>query len=130
MLPHLLRGTHVICDRYYHSSIAYQSCTGGGSADDRQWITEINRRARRPDRTIVLDVSPKVAESRRRLRAQTEMYDRPALQRKLCAFYQELERYIPGESIVHVDGDADVDAVSEAIWAEVKPLTLGRRGRR
>ena len=127
VLPRLRGGSHVICDRYYHSSIAYQSCTGGRSAADRHWIGEINSRARRPDLTIVLDVSPKVALARRSQRANAEIYDRPALQKALCAFYRELERHIPSEPIVHVDGDLDLEIVAEAIWAQVEPLTRKRR---
>lgn len=128
VLPLLKNGVTVISDRYYHSSIAYQSCTGGSSAQDLQWIKEINSRARPPDLTIVLDVSPEVALDRRRTRASTELYDQMQLQRALCAFYRELGRYIEREPIAYIDGNAAFEEVANAVFAQVEPLTRETRG--
>jgi dTMP kinase len=128
VVPLLGDGTQVICDRYYHSSIAYQSCTGGSSAADRDWIKQINSRARRPDLTIVLDVSERVARDRRSGRLKAELYEQPVLQKRLCDFYRELERYVEDEAIAHVDGDVALPMVTEAIWALVEPLV--RKGKK
>jgi dTMP kinase len=123
VIPLLTAGVSVICDRYYHSSIAYQSCTGGSSARDIQWIKEINSRARRPDLTIVLDVSPEVARERRRQRGNTELFDHANLQGDLCSFYRDLERHFAQEFIVHVNADQSFDEVVRAISEEVERLT-------
>ena len=78
----------MVCDRYDHSSIAYQSLTGGGT-EAIAWLREINRHARRPDLTIVLDVPPEVAaERRRRRRGSGEIFDADELQAQLCEFYR------------------------------------------
>jgi dTMP kinase len=129
VLPLLKSGVTVISDRYYHSSIAYQSCTGGSSVQDLHWIKEINSYARRPDLSIVLDVSPEVALDRRRARGSAELYDQIQLQRDLCAFYRELGRYLERERIVSVDGNASFEEVANAVFAEVEPLTRDLRGR-
>jgi dTMP kinase len=113
LLPNLHEGVTVVCDRYYHSSVAYQSLTGGVGPGAIAWIRELNRYARRPDLTIVLDVPAEVAAERRaRRRGNAEMYDDAALQQALCGFYLELERYFPDERIVHVSADAPLEQVA------------------
>ena len=58
--PQLAAGAIVVSDRWYHSSLAYQ-----GTGADRDWITMLNARARKPDLTIFLEVRPEVAAKRR-----------------------------------------------------------------
>ena len=72
-------GYVVISDRYNLSSLAYQAITasddGRDHGDTLRWIRELNP-ARRPDVTLVLDVTPDVAEQRRRRRGgATELFD-------------------------------------------------------
>jgi dTMP kinase len=122
VLPQLREGVTVISDRYYHSSVAYQSVTGGG-VEAIAWIRDLNRYARRPDLTIVLDVSAELAAERRsRRRGNAELFDADDIQRDLCAFYATLERHFPGERIVHVDADGSVEEVRERIGREVLRL--------
>lgn len=47
----------VICDRYYHSTIAYQGC-------DLDWTMAINEHAMRPDLALFIDVPVDVAIGR------------------------------------------------------------------
>ena len=122
IMPNLREGLHVICDRYDHSSVAYQSVAGDGPAATA-WIRELNRFARRPDLTIVLDVPPAVAAERRRARSgRSEIFDDDPLQARLCAFYAALEQHFAGERIVHVDGARPLDEVATAVLAAVKTL--------
>ncbi|OYT49143.1 MAG: dTMP kinase [Desulfurococcales archaeon ex4484_42] len=58
--PHLEVGYYVICDRYYYSSLAYQTARGA----DINWIRTINFFIIRPDVSIYLDVNPEVGLSR------------------------------------------------------------------
>jgi dTMP kinase len=119
--PLVRKGVHVVCDRYYHSSVAYQSTTGGGP-EAIGWIRELNRFARAPDLTLVLDVPAEVAAERRRGRSAGEIFDDDSLQRRLCAFYAELEQYFPGEHIVHVDAVGSLEQVAERLHAHVAAL--------
>lgn len=122
ILPNLREGLWVICDRYDHSSVAYQSVSGEGP-DTIAWIRELNRHARRPDLTIVIDVPPAIAAARRRARSgRTEIFDDDPLQARLCAFYAALEQHFPGERIAHVDGSQPSDQVATAVLAAVKAL--------
>ncbi len=50
----------IVCDRYYMSSLVYQSSGGLSVAD----VMELNKTARPPDLTLFLDVKPEVSEQR------------------------------------------------------------------
>lgn len=121
--PNLMDGVTVVTDRYYHSSVAYQSVSAGGAAETVAWVREINRQARVPDLTIVLDVRPEVAADRRLARARTrELYEDEHLQRRLVEFYADLDGLFPGENIVHVDANVGVDDVAAEVMRRVREL--------
>lgn len=127
--PVLARGGVVISDRYDASSIGYQSVTSSGDARALDWIRTLNGHARRPDRVLVLDVSPEEAEARRARRGlAAEMYDAAATQRQLCAFYKELPKHMPGDAITVLDGEGSADEVEARVLAEVTALLASKRG--
>ena len=124
--PHLRDGYVVVSDRYDLSSLAYQSITAGrdgGSPAIVAWIRECNRFARRPDVTVVLDVSPSVAATRRRARGgAAELFDDADLQARLAAAYLRAEALVPDDRVIHIDGDRDPDAVSRSIVEALDPF--------
>jgi dTMP kinase len=120
--PLLQKGISVICDRYYHSSLAYQSATSSRPAEVIEWIRQTNAHARQPDLTIVLDVSFEIARERRRFRNDQEVYENDTLQRKLCDIYKNIEQYAANEPIVHVNADLPFDRVAQALLERVLPL--------
>ena len=118
--PHLREGHVVLCDRYDLSSIAYQTATArledDGPGEFERWVRELNRYARRPDVTVVVDVTAEEAERRRReRRGAVELYEEAQLQRRLAELYAEAERLVPGDRIVRIDGNQDTDQVAAAI---------------
>jgi len=124
--PHLRDGYVVLSDRYDMSSLAYQSITAAGGATV-PWIRELNRFARRPDVTVVLDVSPDVAAARRRARGgAAELFDDEALQARLAAAYLHAEDLVPGDRVIHVDGDRGPDAVAASIAEVLAPFVSSR----
>jgi dTMP kinase len=88
--PNLNDGVAVICDRYDYSSVAYQTVSGGGGEDISSWVLELNRHARRPDLTLVLDVDPVVAASRRDSRSRCRPLSR-IFTGKSTNFFQMIE---------------------------------------
>jgi dTMP kinase len=124
--PLLAEGVCVISDRYYHSSVAYQSRNADAGPAAIGWIREINRHARVPDLTLVLDVSAKTAGQRRRQRGGVELFDDDDLQAELIAFYAGLDEHFPNESIVHVDGEGSVERVAQSVLALVEPRLAAR----
>lgn len=122
IIPNLMDGVTVITDRYDASSIAYQGIVSGDAAVT-EWIRTINARARRPDLTIILDVSPETALERRRFRGnRPDLFEEEELQRRLARFYSTIEQCLPGDRVLHIDGDADADAVHAGVLAAVEAL--------
>ncbi len=123
VIPNLTDGVTVICDRYDHSSVAYQTVSGGGGEDISSWVRELNRHAKRPDLTLVLDVDPKRAASRRETRSGSpELYEVDEMQVELTNFYRKIDEHFPNDTIRHIDANRDIAAVATAIWAEVMAL--------
>lgn len=125
--PLLRDGYVVISDRYDLSSLAYQSTTasedGGRSGGIIEWIRELNRHALRPDVTVVIDVTPEVAEKRRRGRGgAAELFEKTELQARLAEAYRRAEELVPGDRVIHIDGDGAVDEVSRAITAALSAV--------
>ena len=58
-------GKVVLCDRYFASTVAYQSAKLDGDASDREWLIGINREfIDIPEAIILLDIDPKVGMDR------------------------------------------------------------------
>ncbi|MEM9192914.1 MAG: dTMP kinase [Myxococcota bacterium] len=121
--PNLMDGVTVLSDRYDHSSVAYQSLSAGGGAETIDWVKAINRHARRPDLTIVLDIPPAVAAKRRLTRTTgREMYDDEELQEALADFYTNIESHFPNDKIAHVNADRAIDEVAKDVMHHVRVL--------
>lgn len=124
LLPHLASGAVVISDRFDLSSLAYQSATANeNAATTVEWIRELNRFALRPHATVVLDVDPDVAGARRASRGgPLEIFDDTELQAKLAEAYQNAEALVPGDRVIHIDGNRGVDEVQAAIIEALGPI--------
>lgn len=123
IVPNLLDGVSIISDRYDYSSVAYQTVSSGGGPDASGWVRELNRKARRPDLTLILDVDAEVAASRRGSRSGSpELYETDAMQTELAAFYSTIDELFPDDRIRHIDANRDIEHVADAIWAEVAAL--------
>lgn len=114
--PNLREGVCVISDRYDYSSVAYQTLSADAGPGAVEWVKEINRYARRPDLTLVLDVSSEVSAERRASRsAVPELYETDELQTQLAGFYDKIDDHFPGDRIVHIDGHRDMEEVGADI---------------
>jgi len=111
--PRLAAGAIVVSDRWYHSSLAYQ-----GTGADRDWIANLNARARRPDLTIFLEVRPEVAAKRRAAAGRVEeLFEDVRMQEEVAAGYKATiaELAAAGERIEVIDGEASPDAIAARI---------------
>ena len=119
--PNLHDGVTVLCDRYIHSSIAYQTLTA--SRDDRSaeaWVLAINARAPWPDLVVVLDLPPEEAAARRASRGGPEdVYEQEDLQVALGEFYRNLPQRYPDQAIAVIDASGDIHSVHEAVLGAV-----------
>jgi dTMP kinase len=104
----MLAARSVISDRYVMSSIVYQSL-----GVDRAFVAEINRYARRPDLTILVDVDPNIAAARRAGRGGPgERYEDDRTQERVAAAYRAEASH---HGAVIVDGNGDADSVFAAL---------------
>lgn len=119
--PRLDAGEDVVCDRFTLSSLAYQSLTCG----DVAWVEAVNARARTPDLTLFLRVTPEVALARRAAETgAAELFEVPAFQREVALAYEAaMERLRRrGERVVAIDGERPVEEVTAALAAAVETL--------
>jgi dTMP kinase len=121
IIPKLKDGVHVITDRYYLSSLAYQSVVA-----DYDWIKQINSHALRPDLTIFLDVLPATCVKRMQAhRWQVERYEELRnLERVRDNYLSSINKLRDqGERIEIVAGEQTVEAVQQEIVRLVKQLS-------
>jgi dTMP kinase len=122
--PNLMDGIHVVSDRYVHSSIVYQSVTAG-SEEARDWLTQVNSHARRPDVVFYLEVHPEEALKRRLQRqSMLEMYEDPEMQIRLAAGYDEILSNLTDTPVSHIDGSASTDEVHAACMKKLRELGI------
>lgn len=123
--PALEAGRIVICDRFYDSTTAYQGA-GRGVADPA-WLQSLHRHVTgnlAPDRTFLLEVDLPTARERlnaaegdddRMEAAGTEFYE------QVAAGYDALADKHP-DRIVRLDGGRSIEALHEAVRADVNAL--------
>lgn len=118
--PALAKGTTVISDRYFHSTIAYGLALGVPRAQ----LDEMNKKFIRPDRTFFLLPPFKVLQERMSRRDHTDALEQEELQRKVYASYQMLAAEDP--SIRIIDTSGDLEEVAERIYRAVSEPASGR----
>lgn len=116
--PALAAGQIVLCDRYVHSSLAYQ----GLDTQDPQWVLTLNAPFTSPDLLLYLEVSPAVASERRGQRGQArEIYEENAFLEKVAGAYLAAFERRDRERVVRIDADLDLDRVETALRAAIEP---------
>ena len=88
--PALSRGEVVICDRFYHASMAYQGFGRGIPIDLIEKLTDLVCGDRRPEVTILLDIDPLVGLTRARARNHTSDKDEGRFEMEDVDFYTRI----------------------------------------
>jgi len=125
VLPALEKKMVVICDRYYHSTLAYQQTQGL----PLQWLIELNSRFPKPDLTIFIDVPAEVCMKRmendpaeKRKPNNRMKFEKLEFLKKLRSNYLQLPNVLKNEKIVVVDGNRSLEEVYADIMKEVEKL--------
>jgi len=116
--PFLAQGGWVISDRYYHSSLAYQSLTL-----PLKTVWALNASFRVPDLTIFVEVGVDVALERIQRRNEArEVYERRDALEAIHSAYERVMDHCEalGHRVVRVSGEASIEAVEDAIWRAVQ----------
>lgn len=119
IIPNLKKGNIVIMDRYYFSTIAYQSALGINA----DYIREMNEEfAPVPDVTIILDVKPNVGIERIYSRGDLcDSFEEKDYLNQVRNNFLEMEEY-PNLYFVEGNGDRTSAQVEEEILSIIEPI--------
>lgn len=107
-------GTNIIiCDRYYYSTIAFQSMQGL----DIKMLVDKNKRFPKPDLAVILDLIPEVALKRIRIRKK-EKFEQIGFMSRLRKKFLELPMLLR-DKIKVIDASKDKNKVFQNIKKEV-----------
>jgi dTMP kinase len=109
----LANGDVVICDRYRASSVAY----GEAHGLDVEWLTLIQRYLPEPTMTILLDIAPETAASRKTAGRDRYERDLEMLRRVRESYRRQAEQ----SDWIVIDGAQSKDQVTAAVEQAVRP---------
>ncbi len=118
ILPRLDSGIIVISDRYYLSSLAYQSLKL-----DLGWIKQMNSNCMRPDLTLFIDVPAQISKKRiERQRWHVELYEDIEILERVQQSYLKIirELLLEGEKIKIINGNQPVQKVHSEVTNAIK----------
>jgi dTMP kinase len=109
----LAAGTMVVCDRYLASSLAY----GEAQNVDAVWLTEIQRALPQPSLTILLDMSPAVSLTRKKVARDKFERDLPLLGRVRESYLRQADQ---SPNWIRVVAERSKDAVAAEVISAVR----------
>jgi dTMP kinase len=115
--PTLAAGGVVVADRYYYSTIAYQSVLGL----DPDEIRERNRTFPVPDLVFLIDIPPGASQPRivdSRGEQANLGYEQVDYLRRVKAVFDQMD----DPNLVRIDGLAGPDEVADSIWRLAAPF--------
>jgi dTMP kinase len=121
--PALERGAVVLCDRYMHSSLAYQGYGRGLPLELVRTVCDAATGGLMPDLVLLVDISPET--SRKRLASRGDGHDRmeredDAFHRRVREGYLEIARH--DERVVLIDGERAPEEVNDAAMAALSAV--------
>ena len=120
--PALEAGITVLCDRYFYSTLAYQSCGRGLSFEDVLSIVKFATNNIQPDLTIWLDVDPEIGLARKDPndinRFEQESLD---FHKNVRKGYYQTEAY---PEVVRIETSDPIDKVFAKAQAHLRSLLL------
>lgn len=121
--PAIARGAVVLCDRYVHSSLAYQGYGRGIALDVVRAVCDAATGGLIPDLTLLIDVSYET--SRARISERNQSHDRmereaEEFHRRVRDGYLELARH--DERFVRIDGERAPQEVADAAMAALSAV--------
>ncbi len=120
--PALAAGAVVLCDRYVHSTLAYQSFGRGLPLQLVRSVCDAADGGLMPDLAILINVSYETSRARLSQRGSGDRLEQEdeAFHRRVRAGFKELAQRDP--SLVAIDGERSQEAVAGAVLAALSPL--------
>jgi dTMP kinase len=115
--PSLLNGKIVISDRYFLSSLAYQSLDA-----DAGFIEDVNRYHRKPDITFLIDIDPEISLKRKQCDSP-DAYEKLDLQKQIRENYlYYAAKYKNEHNVRIIQGNKPVEVIFGEIMNKIKTL--------
>jgi len=121
VIPALEFGAIVFCDRFKHSTIAYQGALG----IDVGRIIEAHKEMIVPDLTIILDITPEEYVKKAAIEKQThvEVFDKDKeFITKVRKIYLQMPELLPNENIKIISATPPFEEVHQEIIEEVEKI--------
>jgi dTMP kinase len=124
ILPALVQGTWVLCDRFFDSTRAYQGKVSHVAPALVNAMQRVTIGDLKPDLTIILDVPVEVGLRRaatRRGNGTADRFEAEDLKfhQDLRDAYREIAASEPQRCVL-IDANADVSAVADRVWAALR----------
>jgi len=113
----LKEGKTVLCDRYYHSTVAYQGAALEGKTifDPVDWLLDINLKiVLEPDIVFFFRVDPVIALKRVSKRGKLSKFERLEFLTKVAVNYERLAK--ARKNMVVVDSNRPLDKVIDEVF--------------
>lgn len=120
--PSLKKGNWVICDRYYHSTYAYQGIGHGLGLEAMEMLKKITIGEIEPDLVFFLDIDPLEGIKRTQNRDTNE--DR--FENMDISFHEKLRQAFLDfsktnfDNYIIIDASQEIDKISDIIFEEIK----------
>lgn len=120
ILKNINTGKIVISDRYFLSSLAYQSVNV-----DTGFIEKINKYHIAPDITVLIDIDPEISLKRKNISnsKKADVYEKIDFQIKVRNNYLKFaEKYKEKHNVKIINGNEDIEVVTKNIISEVSKI--------
>ena len=122
ILPSLAVGTAIICDRYAHSTLAYQGYGRGISLEDIHLVNNVATRGLLPDLVVLLDIPVEVGLARK-ASARRDRFEEEevAFHERVRDGYLSMARADPQRWLV-IDAALPRGEIRSRVWDEIEGL--------
>lgn len=119
--PALARGEIVLCDRFTHSTLAYQGYGRGLNLEELQGLCSFAAHGLKPDLTLYLDVPVAIGKKRREQRSAADRMEREEItfHEKVRAGFLDMAK---GGEMYVIDARAQAEEVAQKAWEQIESL--------
>ena len=118
-------GRLVVSDRYYHSTIAYQTASlkAAGKGDHFDWLLDANTRiSLKPNITFIVFIDPELALERVGRRGELSRFERLEFLKEVQANYERLAGL--DDTVVRLEGNEPLEKVVGRVLERVREAKL------
>ncbi len=121
VVPNLERGIHVISDRYYYSTAAYQGARG--VFDYKDILERQMSKFLKPDICFLLDIDIDECSSRIENRGKANSFENADYLKKVSSIFKKIENDSSlNGGLINIDGRGSLESVHKSIFEKVQAM--------